>query len=59
MTSTFKDGTDGRFASLGFSDSGSFLGVSPTLFVLYSNYLLHEALSSTPSIISMVIPQTL
>ena len=53
MTSTFKDGTDGRFAFLGFSDSGSFLGVSPTLFVLYSNYLLHEALSSTPSISSL------
>ena len=53
MTSTFKDGTGGWLASLRFSDSGGLLGFSSTIFVLYSNYLLHETLSSTSSILSL------
>ena len=53
VTSTFKDGTGGWLASLRFSDSGGLLGVSSTIFVLYSNYLLHETLSSTSSILSL------
>ena len=48
--STLKVGTGGRFASPSFPGIS---GVFPTIFVLYSNDLPSEALSSTSSISSL------
>ena len=43
VTSTFKADTGGRFVSLSFPGLS---GVVPSIFVLYSNHLASEALSS-------------
>ena len=53
MTSTFKDGTSdcaGWLVSPSFPGYGDRSGVFPVIFVLYSNNLHCEALSSTLSI---------
>ena len=56
LTSTFKVGTGGcggRSASPTFPGYAGLCGVFPTIFVLYSNDLPSEALSSTSSISSL------
>ena len=50
MTSTFKVGTGGRFASPSFP---GLFGIFPTIFVLYLNGLSSEALPSTSSVSSL------
>ena len=52
MTSAFKVGIAGcavRFASQGFPGCSTLPGVFPTVFVLYSDDLTSEVLSSKPS----------
>lgn len=52
----FKDGTGGCggwFASPGFPWCSGLSGVSPTIFILYSNDVSSEALSLTSSIPSL------
>ena len=56
VTSTFKVGTfgcGGSFESPSFPDRSGVCGVFPSIFVLYSNDLSSEALSSTSSIPSL------
>ena len=48
MTSTFQDATSSCadwYASPGFLICGGLFGVSPTIFAIYSNNLLSQALS--------------
>ena len=56
VISMFEDGTGGYggwFASPGFPWCSGLSGVSPTIFVLYSNDVSSAALSLTSSILSL------